>query len=240
MGRHWDHQSYYEILEVEKDAHESEIRVAYHRARQTYSKDNVALLSVFTPEEAAALLELVEEAYTILSHPESRKAYDQKLIRERGDAPERHAADFFLLSDEPGTAEDKFPVFTVTPPEPAPEPQPTAQPDNSARRNSGLGRTPLSTYEIDPDIEATMAAETSFSGGFLKVVREYKNLDIDQISEHTRIGKEYLRAVEAEDYDRLPAPVFVRGFLVQLARIYGLNTDQLCKSYLERLRAHKE
>ncbi len=231
---HWDHQSYYEILEVDKDAHESEIRIAYHRAQQTYAKDNVALLSVFTPEEASALLELVEEAYTILSHPETRRAYDQKLVRERGEQVERHAADYFLRNAAGELPSEPFPTFESTPAEPSE----TKKSPQSQSRNQG--RTPLSTYDIDPEIEQTIASEQNFTGSFLRVVREYKNLDIDQISELTRIGKDYLHAVEREDFNSLPAPVFVRGFLIQLARIYNLNESALCSSYLERLKAHKK
>src|SRR5690606_25984006 len=112
MGHHWDQQSYYEILEVPRDAHESEIRIAYNRAKQTYAKDNMALMSVFTPEEAEALSKLVEEAYIILSHPESRKAYDQKLHRERGGQVDRHAAEFFLSQATSDSAtRDPLPEF---------------------------------------------------------------------------------------------------------------------------------
>ena len=82
--------------------------------------------------------------------------------------------------------------------------------------------------------------ERDFHGSFLRIVREYKNLDIDQITEHTRIGKDYLHAIERDDFDFLPAPVFVRGFLVQLAKLYGLDEALLCSAYLERLKAHKK
>jgi curved DNA-binding protein CbpA len=239
MGHHWDHQSYYEILEVPRDAHESEIRIAYHRARETYNKDNVALLSVFTPEEAEALLQLVEEAYSILSHPESRRAYDQKLLRERGENVERHAAEFFLTQDSAEfSTPEPLPEFVFKEEASVPSrPAPASRHSESPRRE---GKTPISSYEVDPAIEETIRSEEMFSGDFLRLVREYKNIDIDQITDYTRIGKDYLNALEREDFDTLPAPVFVRGFLIQLARLYKLDEAKLCKAYLDRLKAYKK
>ena len=58
--------NYYEILEVTPDAAATEIHKAYQRARQTYSQDNPALYSMFSPDEARELLRLIDEAYNCL------------------------------------------------------------------------------------------------------------------------------------------------------------------------------
>jgi curved DNA-binding protein CbpA len=78
--------NYYEILEVTPDAAATEIHKAYQRARQTYSQDNPALYSMFSPEEARELLRLIDEAYNVLGNQATRKSYDDSL-GGRGGAP---------------------------------------------------------------------------------------------------------------------------------------------------------
>ena len=49
----------------------------------------------------------------------------------------------------------------------------------------------------------------------------------------------HLRAIEEEDLDALPAPVYVRGFLQQIARALKLDPTQVTKTYLKRVRAQR-
>jgi cytoskeleton protein RodZ len=46
-----------------------------------------------------------------------------------------------------------------------------------------------------------------------------------------------LRALEADDHPRLPAPPFVRGFLRAYARHVGLQADEVLLRYEEARRA---
>ena len=47
----------------------------------------------------------------------------------------------------------------------------------------------------------------------------------------------HLRALEDEDLDALPAAVYVRGFLQQIAKALSLDPTQVTKTYLKRVRA---
>jgi cytoskeletal protein RodZ len=60
------------------------------------------------------------------------------------------------------------------------------------------------------------------------------------MSAQTKLSKTYIIAIEEENYKKLPAPVFVRGFLVQIARILKLPSDKILASYLERFKAAKK
>lgn len=71
--------TYYEILEVKPDSPQHEITKAYERAKATYATDNPALYSVFTQVEAKQLLQVVEEAYTILGNAIYRARYNERL-----------------------------------------------------------------------------------------------------------------------------------------------------------------
>src|SRR5947208_3257831 len=77
MANSGTNTNYYEVLEVAEDAPPHEIHRAYQRAKSTYSSDNPALYSMFSPEEARELLRLIEEAYTVLGNPGLRKSYDE-------------------------------------------------------------------------------------------------------------------------------------------------------------------
>jgi flagellar biosynthesis protein FlhG len=61
-------------------------------------------------------------------------------------------------------------------------------------------------------------------------------VDLREISERTKIGMGYLSAIEDEQFDRLPAVVYVRGFLVQYARMLQLDEERVLATYLERYR----
>lgn len=57
------------------------------------------------------------------------------------------------------------------------------------------------------------------------------------MSEATRISRTYLMAVEGNDYKSLPAAVFVRGFVVQMARVLGLDENKVASSYMKMFKA---
>ena len=76
-----------------------------------------------------------------------------------------------------------------------------------------------------------------FDGPFLQNVRNYKNITLEELSLVTRIGKPYLIAIESNDYQSLPAPVFVRGFISQYARCLSLDSKKVVDSYMSLYKA---
>src|SRR6185312_11288090 len=100
----------------------------------------------------------------------------------------------------------------------------------------GFAKTRLSVYEVKPDVEKEIAAQTVFDGPFLRKIRQYKNINLDQLSKETRISRSYLAALEADDYEALPAPVFVRGFIAQISRLLGLAENATIASYMARFK----
>ena len=71
----------------------------------------------------------------------------------------------------------------------------------------------------------------------LRQVREAMGIELREIAERSKIGMAYLQALEGEAYTKLPAPVYVRGFLAEYARILNLDLTQLKDTYLARYRA---
>ena len=82
-------------------------------------------------------------------------------------------------------------------------------------------------------MEEEIKAQKIFDGTFLQKVRLYKNVDLDQLSKISRVGRNYLMAVESNDFHSLPAPVFVRGFVSQLARHLNLNEKLVVESFMK-------
>jgi flagellar biosynthesis protein FlhG len=79
-------------------------------------------------------------------------------------------------------------------------------------------------------------SETDFTGKLLSKVRESQGVEIEEIAEHTKISSAHLRAIEAEDYESLPALVYARGFVQQLAKYLKLDPAQVTRTYLRRMR----
>lgn len=65
-------RDYYEILEVSKDASDSDLKKAYRRLAMKYHPDRNP-----GDEEAEARFKEIKEAYEVLSDPQKRQAYDQ-------------------------------------------------------------------------------------------------------------------------------------------------------------------
>lgn len=68
-------------------------------------------------------------------------------------------------------------------------------------------------------------------GEQLKLARKSKNRSLEDISRDTNISKQYLEALEEDNYDILPGSAYVRGFLSNYARWVGLDPKAVVKQY---------
>ncbi|MCB9421841.1 MAG: helix-turn-helix domain-containing protein [Ardenticatenaceae bacterium] len=68
-------------------------------------------------------------------------------------------------------------------------------------------------------------------GHILREARENKGLTLADVQDKTRINARFLAALEQGNYDRLPTPVHVRGFLRNYARFLGLDPQPLVERY---------
>lgn len=83
-------------------------------------------------------------------------------------------------------------------------------------------------------IQEQIDQETEWRGSFIRKVRELRRYSMDDIHDHTKISKMYLVAIEEENFDKLPAAVFVRGFILQISKILRLPGDRVSAAYLSR------
>ncbi len=68
-------------------------------------------------------------------------------------------------------------------------------------------------------------------GDLLREARRARGLTLEEASEATKIRARYLRALESEDWDAMPARAYARGFLRTYAAYLGLDADAIVESY---------
>ena len=71
-------------------------------------------------------------------------------------------------------------------------------------------------------------------GSSLREARLRQKLDFPELEERTKIRPKYLRALEDERFDILPAPTYVRGFLRSYAEALGLDGQPFVDEYNTR------
>ena len=90
-----------------------------------------------------------------------------------------------------------------------------------------------SNYEKDFEFEYQIEHQVEFDGKFLKLIRNYRNITLDELSNFTKIKIEFLEAIEDQDYATLPATdIYLRGFLHQYAKALNLDAKKVVASYL--------
>ena len=89
---------------------------------------------------------------------------------------------------------------------------------------------------LQEQLQREIGPHTEFTGALLRKVRESQGIELADIATKTRIGRAYLQAIEDEHFAELPALVYTRGFVGELAKQLRLDPPQVQKTYLRRLR----
>jgi cytoskeletal protein RodZ len=79
--------------------------------------------------------------------------------------------------------------------------------------------------------------DARWSGELLRKAREARGLSVAQLAERTRITRHHIENVEADNYGKLPAAVYLRGIVMSLARELRLDGQKVARSYLETMAA---
>lgn len=73
--------------------------------------------------------------------------------------------------------------------------------------------------------------ENSTLGELLHARREALGLSLVEIEQYTKVSQEYLRLLEAGNYKKLPADVYVRNFIKAYSRVLELDPYDLIERY---------
>ena len=77
-------------------------------------------------------------------------------------------------------------------------------------------------------------------GNSLREARERRQLDFPEAEQQTKIRAKYLRALEDEQFDQLPAQTYVKGFLRTYADYLGLDGQLYVDEYNSRYASGEE
>jgi curved DNA-binding protein CbpA len=246
--RDFREQNYYELLEVKPHASSQELERSYKRARRFFSSSNVATYALFQPDELNLLRRRIEEAYRVLSDPERRQRYDSEMVDFRGqilstpppprEPPPEIKAE---VPEAPAAIEDLKETDTVTEQvsleseaEQANEPAKPPVPEEKVTEES---KPP--PQDLPPPMPV-ITEGTEYTGDLLRQVREARQISLEKIADVTKIAIYYLRSLESESFEDLPAEVYVRGYLRQIAKLLGLDPAEVTTGYLQRLADQKE
>lgn len=88
--------------------------------------------------------------------------------------------------------------------------------------------------------KTSLPEEHQLIGERLKELREEKGLSIAEVSEETKISVSNLKALEAHDYDRLPADTFTRGHLNIYGNFLGLEGPQVAAEFIAERNSNRK
>lgn len=197
---------YYEILEVPQNATQQEIAIAYQKAKRTYSSQNPALYTMFDKAEADMLQTMIDEAFAVLGNDTYRNIYEKRRQAKIFDETELSIESIRAAGLE---------LFG----------------DTAAKKT--VEPVLKISYEVDEAFEKEILEQNQWTGAFLKRVREYKKVSVESLNEKTKINTWYIHALEKMDVNNLPAPVFVRGYIIQIARSLNIDDKQVTDSYMK-------
>jgi flagellar biosynthesis protein FlhG len=200
-------QDHYEALDVQRGASREEIERAYHLAKATYADDSLAGYSAFEEGDAGLMRERIELAYRTLTDTDVRRAYDAELAAQPAPRTTREPESEIARAVDVMPTPERIAAPMLPPP------------------------TSLAGDFEDDDSEGEGA---EYDGQRLQRLRERRSIEIDEIAGVTKVNPTYLRFLEEERFDDLPAAVYVRGFLKSYARCLGLDPDRVARSYMRR------
>jgi len=209
--------NFYELLEISPQATSQEIHKAYERIRRVYDPNSIALYSLFTSEETAAIHQRIEEAYRTLVYEDNRKKYDE-MLRNRNELPE--------LPSPP-------------PPTPKLQQRPTQASPLAYQENQYTDGSTSAMSQAAPPLDQEQVAPVSpfvaeFTGPIIKLLREQRGMSVRNIAEMTKVSVRYLEFIEEENFQKLPARAYIRGFLMLYAKALGYDPDRMSSDYLKR------
>ncbi len=204
---------HYRLLEVPPGAPSKEIQQSFQVLKRAYDPDAPFRHPALSHSQVERVAALVENAYRTLIFLETRAEYDRKLVAEgvlRPEQARRPEHDGVAASAVPGV-ETLTPLPVTARDDPAKDPAPPG--DDLRAPGRGLPVT----------------------GATLRERREARKLSLESIVERTKIRPSILEALEADRFSDLPEPVFLRGFLRQLAVCLGLDPAAVSREYMERI-----
>jgi DnaJ-class molecular chaperone len=213
VEKDFDRMNYYEMLDIERHATAAQIRTAYNAALQMYQPDSMVSYSFFSRDEREKILTQLDKAYFTLINEAQRTRYDGELdpsaISESGDkiAAVKKPVNIFEINRQQLNS--------------------PARKIHNAELKAKIAQSPL--------IQDIMARQ-EISGADLKAMRNELSVPIEKIHQETKIRLDYLHDIEEDKTGKLPAAVFLKGFIRAYLKSLCIEpADEISVRYIDAL-----
>jgi curved DNA-binding protein CbpA len=221
-------RTHYQVLDLEPSATPSELRARWRALRNLY-EDDLGTYGLLSADERAASLHEIEAAWAVLGDAERRRAYDAEL-RAAGEA-----GPWYEPADDSGSWTGDAPVESVVPAE-----RPQDESRGPVPAPAAAVRVAAESQPEPTPAPPELAAGERMHGAWMRQWRRHRGVSLETLSSELKITVTQLENIESHRFERLPAPVYLKGFLRNYARAVGLDGDRLVEDYLELRRIWEE
>jgi len=205
-------QDYYNLLDISPKASFEEVRSAYDQAMSIYSTDSISTYTLFTQKEKELILSRLADAYKILTNSQLRKEYNHSLI-ERGELSPQEIG--FSSMEDSNIAKGKLLEVSV---------ESLTQKQQKVKDERVPSSKNLTLFD----------SQISVTGKSIKTIRTTKEMSLEEIFKQTNISRETLEDIEEERFEKLPALVYLKGFLKAYAKILHVDQTEMVDGYVKR------
>ncbi len=217
MEKDFDQMNYYEMLDIHPNASAMEIRSAYNSALQMYQPDSLVSYSFFSREERNKILVHLEKAYLTLINEAQRAQYDSELN------PEGIRID----TGKGAAAKKPVNIFDIN----------RQKFSSAARKNNNAE---LKTKIAENKKIAEILSKQDIRGSDFCAIRNELGIAIETIHQETKIRLEYLHYIEEDKSEKLPAAVFLKGFIKAYLKSLCIEpADEISTRYMSSMTSQK-
>jgi len=204
--------NYYQILKIPANASFIEIKRAYKDALEIYGEGSLATYSLFSDDERVHLLKAIEKAFFTLVDEDKRAGYDRMLV-------DTGQVDASILANK--TQNKPIPLFND---------KNSLSADDLANRI----RKKSAEKEVKALLEEVLGKDL-ISGDDLKRLRKALGIEIFEIYLITKISVAVLRTIEDNQFESLPADVYLNNFLRSYAEILQIDAPRVIDGYFNNM-----
>jgi len=204
--------NYYQILEISPNASFIEIKRAYKDALEIYGDSSLATYSLFSDDERVRLLNAIEKAFLTLVNEDKRAGYDRMLV------------DTAQVEDAALTSKAQN------------KPIPLFNHKNSLNADELAER--IRKKSAEKKVKALLKevlGKDLVSGDDLKKLRKALGVEIFEIYLITKISVLVLKTIEDNQYESLPADVYLNNFLRSYAEILQIDAARVIDGYFNNM-----
>lgn len=216
--------TYYEIFGLGRGCSILDINNQYERLKKVYVIENPMLRDIFDDESLFVYNAFLDSVYRELTNHELRKEYDMEM-EEHLNSLEESFPDTFFLSEvvkrynrnkKGGKKLIKKDVF--------------------GREADKKNFVVEDLDYVDSNTLFEKYRNEIIKGDILKKIREEIGISVKAIVSSTKISSFIVHAIENDEYAKLPADIYVKGFLAnycKAVKLNGANTDKVVTDYLK-------